>query len=58
MLSINETAAHIELLELGLPEELISNPTRVVDENIARTDELVKLSDVDLYRLVLESTEV
>lgn len=52
-----EMAANIQLIELGLPKELVLEPTRGVDASISRIDELVKMSDVDLYRLALENTE-
>jgi hypothetical protein len=52
-----EVAAVIEMLEMGMPEELISQPTRVIDEGLSTIDEHLKLGDAELYRRVLEATE-
>jgi len=52
-----ETAAAIEMLELGLPQELILEPTRNIDNAIASLDSALKLSSAELVRAVLENTE-
>ncbi len=52
-----ETAATIQLLELGLPQELILEPTRNVDNNVTIIDNAVKLGDAELVRAELENTE-
>ena len=52
-----ETAAAIEMLELGLPQELILEPTRNIDNAISSLDAALKLSSAELVRAVLENTE-
>jgi len=52
-----ETAAAIEMLELGLPQELILEPTRNIDNAISSLDEALKFSSAELVRAVLQNTE-
>lgn len=50
-----EVAAALEMLELGLPQHLILEPTKDIDNHIAILDNAVKLPDAELVRAVLET---
>ncbi len=52
-----EVAAALEMLELGLPQELILEPTRNIDNAISSLDEALKFSSADLVHAVLQNTE-
>lgn len=51
------TAAALEMLELGMPEELILEPTKEIDNALSVIEQHLKLDDAELYRKVLENTE-
>lgn len=51
-----ETIAAIKLMELGVPQEMILTPTLQIDNMLAQADSLLKLSDAELYRTILENS--